>query len=610
MAARFWVGGTGNWDAADTTHWAATSNGAGGQSVPTASDDVIFDASSGGGTVTITATQSVRSITGGAHTGTLNFNGQTVTMAESFSYTGSGVRTLTLSGNITVGAGATGWNIGTTTNLTFSDTSIITCTGNTLIFAGGNLTYNDVRLTTGIAQSYTSGTFVNFTRTGTNQKTCTLTLNANMTVTGTFTCNGNSVTNRILVASNTVGTARTITAATVTVTNADFQDITGAGAGSWDLSAITGNSGDCGGNSGITFTTAATQTYTGGTDNWSTAAKWTSRVPLPQDDVLMSGVTGGTITADMPRLGKSINWTGASGTPAWALSISCSIYGSITLITAMTVTGSGTFTLAGRGNFTITNGGSSFSTGGIAISAFGGKYTLQDAYSSSGGGFSLLNGEFDSNSFTLSSSNFVSNVSTTRILTLGTSTWSLATSPTAWAVTYTNLTVSASLATLIFTSTNSNAITFNGGGQSFGTITRTAAGASRGAFTIQGSNTIGTLNVSNSAGATTLNITAGTTQTITTFNVFGTVGNVLTLQSTSVGSPFIISKPSGTVSTDYLTIIDSTASGGATFYAGANSTDGTGNTGWIFTAPPAATTGDGRGSGMQSLQNLLNLRSL
>src|SRR5688572_1536024 len=55
MAARFWVGGTGTADLADTTHWAATSGGAGGQSVPGSADTVTFDGSSGSGTVTIAA---------------------------------------------------------------------------------------------------------------------------------------------------------------------------------------------------------------------------------------------------------------------------------------------------------------------------------------------------------------------------------------------------------------------------------------------------------------------------------------------------------------------------------------------------------------------------
>jgi hypothetical protein len=55
MADRFWVGGTGTWDAVNTANWSATSGGAGGVSVPVSIDAVYFNASSGGGTVTLGA---------------------------------------------------------------------------------------------------------------------------------------------------------------------------------------------------------------------------------------------------------------------------------------------------------------------------------------------------------------------------------------------------------------------------------------------------------------------------------------------------------------------------------------------------------------------------
>jgi hypothetical protein len=112
--------------------------------------------------------------------------------------------------------------------------------------------------------------------------------------------NGNSATNRVLVFSGTLGTPRTITAANVSVTNADFRDITGAGAGNWNLSAVSGGSGDAGGNSGITFTTGQTQLLGRRWDtlSWSVMLSTVvrlllpvvlttpvhGRVPLPQDD--------------------------------------------------------------------------------------------------------------------------------------------------------------------------------------------------------------------------------------------------------------------------------------------------------------------------------------
>lgn len=55
----------------------------------------------------------------------------------------------------------------------------------------------------------------------------------------------------------------------------------------------------------------------------------------------------------------------------------------------------------------------------------------------------------------------------------------------------------------------------------------------------------------------------------------------------SAGTPFTLSKASGTVTADYLSLKDSTATGGATFYAGSHSTDVSGNSGWIFTDIPS-----------------------
>lgn len=76
MASRYWVGDTGNWS--DTAHWSTASGGAGGASVPTATDDANFDSSSfsaTGKTVTITANTSVKNVfDSGSTAWTLHFN--------------------------------------------------------------------------------------------------------------------------------------------------------------------------------------------------------------------------------------------------------------------------------------------------------------------------------------------------------------------------------------------------------------------------------------------------------------------------------------------------------------------------------------------------------
>lgn len=83
MASRYWVGGTGTWDTTTTTHWAATSGGAGGASVPVATDAVFLDANSGGGTVTLAqnVTQTIISLSG--FTGTLDFSSNTISLSGS-----------------------------------------------------------------------------------------------------------------------------------------------------------------------------------------------------------------------------------------------------------------------------------------------------------------------------------------------------------------------------------------------------------------------------------------------------------------------------------------------------------------------------------------------
>ncbi len=54
MADRYWVGGTGNWDSFNPANWSATTGGAGGASVPTSVDNVIFDANSGASNFLVT----------------------------------------------------------------------------------------------------------------------------------------------------------------------------------------------------------------------------------------------------------------------------------------------------------------------------------------------------------------------------------------------------------------------------------------------------------------------------------------------------------------------------------------------------------------------------
>lgn len=160
MANRFWVAGTGAWDSTAGAKWGTLSGVADSASLPGTGDVAIFDALSGGGTVTVDSPNgagvvTVQQITMGAFTGTLDFsaNNNNVTLSVAFSGTGSGTRTINL-GNGTwliQGFNANVWDITTATGLTLNaNSSVISIipssaspTGS-MNFVGGGKTYNTV----------------------------------------------------------------------------------------------------------------------------------------------------------------------------------------------------------------------------------------------------------------------------------------------------------------------------------------------------------------------------------------------------------------------------------------------------------------------------------
>ena len=538
--------------------------------------------------------------------GSLSTGNQTVTVGV-FSSSNSNVRSLTLgSSAITVSTGnSTGWNMSTSSNMTFTcGTSTITLSGSSGdIYPGTSQTYYNLVLSGSGSQSINSGmTATNITRTGTAVKTGELVLGGDLTVTGTFTVTGNSKINRVLVLSVSLGTTRTITAAAISVNAADFKDITGAGAASWDMSAASNYTGDCGGNSmkalgAAAFTTAATQTATGTASfSWSTHG-WTSRVPLPQDDVVINNAFSAsqTVTIDMPRLGKSISFNGCTGTPDITFGAAGSVFGSLNLTGVRNIDNGSTFTFEGRSAYTLTKGSAFFnSTGaGITLNAPGGSLTLQDALTVQGN-LTIRFGTFNANNFNVTAATVVSNYSSTRAISMGSGAWTLTGTATVWSLAVNgNLTLTVSTSTIKFTNTTSTARTFAGGGLTYNNFW-SDAGASTAVLTVSGSNTFALFKDTGTA-AHTIKFTAGTTQTIATWTVSGSSGNVITIDSSSTATHALVKSGGGVVSSDYLNIQHSVATPASTWYAGANSTNNqavaTAGSGWIFTAPSSDAVG-------------------
>jgi hypothetical protein len=267
MASRFWVGGDGTWDAADTTHWAATTGGAGGQSVPTSADTATFDASSGAGSgigggalVTVNANVVASSLTMGAFTGTLDFatNDNSPTFG-SVAITGTATRRLDMGNGTWTVNGATGtvWSNATITNLTLN------CNSSSIVFNGtitgsrgvqlGAVTYNNVTITSGTTNGFivdltSGGAFtIGGTLTVSNVGGLRLSLSTTHTITGAFSFAGETNRPAIIL---TNGTAATLSVGAANTWDwVTAQNITKSGAGS-----ITINNGySAGGNTSLTI---------------------------------------------------------------------------------------------------------------------------------------------------------------------------------------------------------------------------------------------------------------------------------------------------------------------------------------------------------------------
>jgi hypothetical protein len=197
MADRYWVGGSGNWNATSTTNWATSSGGASGASAPTSADNVIFDADSNTlslpFTVTVTGTSASPALCADFSTSALD-GAMTLTMGATAFLDVYGSFTLPAS-NFSV-SGTTGAGIrykSTTTGKTLTTNGV--SLGNVAITfdgVGGGWTLGSAYTST---QSLTinNGTF-NTDSTSNYSVTCTQLLFANASNTRQIDLNASTIT--------------------------------------------------------------------------------------------------------------------------------------------------------------------------------------------------------------------------------------------------------------------------------------------------------------------------------------------------------------------------------------------------------------------------------
>jgi hypothetical protein len=567
MATRYWVGGSGTWDATTTTNWSATSGGGGGASAPTSADDVVFNSSSGAaptvtmGTNAVCAAFTATAPTSGtltlafSTTGNLNFSGNwsnpstlfavtgaggtgisyvgsasstfttngisfpttvivngtgTLTLGSAFTTTvsftvtqgtfststsnyalsttvlsssNSNVRTINLNASTVTLSAANALNFSTSTNLTFNaGTSTITISGVTPSINGGSgvtfsiVNFTSTAISTGTingANTFTTLTITSKASDGISQ----INIGANQTVTGTLTLGAaNTAVRRIFVASNTIGTARTLTVATIaTLSDVDFCDITAAGAsGTWSGTRL----GNAQGNTNITFVAGKTVYWNlAGAQNWSATGWATSsggtpaanNFPLAQDTAVFDNT--GSVTGII-SLGGGASWNigtvdMSARTNAMSLSNNTDvvIYGSWKFGTGVTTSNVGSITFSGRTSTQqITSNGIAFPST-VTVDNVTGTVQLVDdcTLTNATKTFTLTSGTLDLNGKQLTTTLFSATGSTTRTIAFGSGNITCTGTGTVWTTaTVTGLTVTGTPVVNV-TSTGSTAITVSAG---------------------------------------------------------------------------------------------------------------------------------------------------
>lgn len=361
----------------------------------------------------------------------------------------------------------------------------------------------------------------------------------------------------------------------------------------------------------------ATYNWTGASsNNWNVAGNWVNQAtgvaavaaPTAADDCRFGVGTGATNTNCTINTGSLCrSWTvngytgtithtagitlsigdataGASNyainfaTSGWTYTLGSATTSAITLVSTSAtqqtiVSGSKTF-----GNFTVNGAGSSY--------LFGSTFA-------SSGVFTLTAGALDTGSQTCQSSTFINTSSSTRSLTMGTTNWTITSTAAATVINFNNvgtLTYSAASSTWTIGTATSNTRTLILSTATHGAITYTVAG-STGTLALTGIATIRDIIFSDASNARTCSL--GSSITLSSANPLasfrGTSGKLMSLVSSASGTARTITRSGpGLIDTDYLSIQDIISATPYTFYAGANSTNVSGNTNIVFTVPPTA----------------------
>ncbi len=553
--------------------------------------------------------------------------GNTVTLGDAFSaistsaiavtngtfdtanYTVTTGRLSTNSANSTVNLGSSTVTLNSTSTLGINSSSTfnagtsqinITVGSTASSLSLGGKTYYNVSFTNStrgeILMGTTGAIFNNLSFVGpTSSGVQIVTLGANITVNGTLTAAGPTVLRRMFIRSSDPATITTITAASVSADNCDFESITIAGAAS---PIAPTRAGDCGGNSGITFPAAKTVYRVGTNTTWAGSLSWAltsggpggdNNFPLPQDtaiindDTTLTGTLGltayniGTFDCSTRTTGITINYNAVA---RW--------HGSHTLSSAITVSGTNTQTFAGRTAIDFTSAGKTI-TFIVTVANPTGTFRLMDALngSTSSCAINVNNGTFDANDYNVTCFQFGSSGTALRTVTMGSGLWTIGGTSVLWNTgTTINLTFNKGTADILLSNTTTTSRIFTAGALSFNKLTIGGATGTSVTTLGQGTGASFTELASTKTVSHTIRFSANVA-TIGVWSVTGTAGNVVTVDSNTAGSRRSFTLSNITSGIDYLSVKDIGELSGNKFYVGVNSTDGGNNSNVYFTDTPS-----------------------
>lgn len=589
------------------------------------------NAATAGGTITFADNLTCATIFSGDMS--LDFTNRTVNLTSQLTNQGGSANiTITMSG-CTLNLTGTGnvWFPNSGITIVVNTSSTINQSGTNSIFNGKGYTYNDLVLsgqTQQVSATVLNGnTFRNLTITGSasgNFGAYIFSSGVTQTVTGTFTVTGNSATTMARVLGQQIGSAATISAAAVSITNAIFRDITASGA----AAPFTGTLlGDGKGNTSITFDSPLTLYWFKDTGNWNDSTKWftatngggsAGRIPLPQDAIVFdsNSFSAGskTVTCDLTsQTCASITFSGVTNTPAFSLNNKwLEVHGNVTFVSGMTVS-QGQLSFFNRSAAVWTTADQSMGNTTYGILCPSTTVTLVgQIVAGTSSVLSVVIGTLDTAGYAVSvgsfnrgtASAFYSGTNPAMLVagltTSGSTVTFTATSGNVWNTSSaTNFTVTNTTGLLKFNGTGAGGKTLffagsAGGPLSFGKLQITGAGS--GTWTLTGDAIFDDFKCDVSV-AVTLSFQNGKTFQLNTFTVNGAGGGTLiTINSQSAGNFFTLTGLTPTnVICDSLSIKDSHAGGTGVNWFATNSTNVSGNTGWIFckaiSTPSPATQG-------------------